>query len=211
MLQRRVWLYAPKLSTCSNHKREKETDNEEGSVVERSPSGPTPKTGNPASPLHPLILSFKSPITPLKDGRSTVKILLVEDSRVLRLSNERALVKAGYKVITAEDGESALQCAKEQQPDLILLDLLLPKVSGLEVLTRLKHSRATAQIPVVAVSGLSEKNRQRLIDAGAEDYLEKSSGHQQKGFNRLPQVLEGVICRINRKRGINFSPLLEKK
>ena len=116
-----------------------------------------------------------------------MKILLVEDSRVLRLSNERALVKAGYKVITAEDGESALQCAKEQQPDLILLDLLLPKVSGLEVLTRLKHSRATAQIPVVAVSGLSEKNRQRLIDAGAEDYLEKSSVISEKGFNRLPK------------------------
>ena len=140
-----------------------------------------------------------------------MKILLVEDSRVLRLSNERALIKAGYKVITAEDGESALQCAKEQKPDLILLDLLLPKVSGLEVLTRLKHNRATAQIPVVAVSGLSEKNRQRLIEAGAEDYLEKSSVISDKGMNRPPQALEGVICRMNRKRGINFSPLLDKK
>lgn len=140
-----------------------------------------------------------------------MKILLVEDSRILRLSNERALVKAGYNVITAEDGESALQCAKDEQPDLILLDLLLPKVSGLEVLTRLKHNRATAQIPVVAVSGLSEKNRQRLIEAGAEDYLEKSSVISDQGANRLAQVLEGVICRINRKRGITFSPLLDKK
>jgi len=140
-----------------------------------------------------------------------VKILLVEDSRILRLSNERALAKAGYEVITAEDGESALECAKEQQPDLILLDLLLPKVSGLEVLARLKHNRDTAKIPVVAVSGLSEKNRQRLIDAGAEDYLEKSSVFSEKGLNRLAQVLEGIICRINRKRGIPFSPLLDKK
>jgi CheY-like chemotaxis protein len=127
------------------------------------------------------------------------------------VTNERALVKAGYEVITAEDGESALQSAKEQKPDLILLDLLLPKVSGLEVLARLKHNRDTAKIPVVAVSGLSEKNRQRLIDAGAEDYLEKSSVFTDKGQNRLPQVLEGVICRINRKRGIPFSPLLDKK
>lgn len=63
------------------------------------------------------------------------------------LSNERALIKAGYKVITAEDGESALQRAKEQQPDLILLDLLLPKVSGLEVLTRLKHNRPPREFP----------------------------------------------------------------
>jgi CheY-like chemotaxis protein len=211
MLQRRPSLDAPKLSTCSNHNSEKETDNEEGSVVELSPSGPTPKTGNPAPPLHPLILLSSPPITSLKDGRSTVKILLVEDSRVLRLSNERALIKAGYKVITAEDGESALQRAKKQQPDLILLDLLLPKVSGLEVLTRLKHNRATARISVVAVSGLSEKNRQRLIEAGAEDYLEKSSVITDQGMNRLAQVLEGVICRINRKRGINFSPILDKK
>jgi DNA-binding response OmpR family regulator len=140
-----------------------------------------------------------------------VKILLVEDSRTLRLTNERALAKAGYEVISAEDGESALRCAKEQKPDLILLDLLLPKVSGLEVLARLKHNRDTAKIPVVAVSGLSEKNRQKLIDAGAEDYLEKSSVFTDQGLNRLPQVLEGVICRINRKRGIPFSPLLDKK
>jgi DNA-binding response OmpR family regulator len=140
-----------------------------------------------------------------------MKILLVEDSRTLRLTNERALVQAGYEVISAEDGESALQRAKEQRPDLILLDLLLPKVSGLEVLTRLKHNRDTAKIPVVALSGLSEKNRQKLIEAGAEDYLEKSSVFTDKGLNRLPQVLEGVICRINRKRGIPFSPLLNKK
>jgi DNA-binding response OmpR family regulator len=140
-----------------------------------------------------------------------VKILLVEDSKLLRLTNERTLVKAGYEVISAEDGEQALRYAKEQQPDLILLDLLLPKVSGLEVLTRLKHSRDTAKIPVVALSGLSEKNRQRLIDAGADDYVEKNSVITEKGLNRLPKVLEDVICRINRKRGINFTPLLNKK
>ena len=88
---------------------------------------------------------------------------------------------------------------------------MLPKISGLEVLTRLKHNRVTANIPVVAVSGLSEKNRQTLMEAGAEDYLEKSNVFTDKGLNRLAQVLEGVICRINRKRGINFSPILEKK
>jgi DNA-binding response OmpR family regulator len=148
----------------------------------------------------------------MEQGRpNIVKILLVEDSRTLRLSNERALLKAGYDVICAEDGESALRCAKEQMPDLILLDLLLPRVSGLEVLTRLKHNRATAGIPVVAVSGLSEKNRQKLIQAGAEDYLEKNAIITDKGVNRLPQVLEDLICRINRKRGVPFSPILTKK
>jgi len=88
---------------------------------------------------------------------------------------------------------------------------LLPKVSGLEVLTRLKHNRDTAKIPVVALSGLSDKNRQRLLDAGADEYLEKNSVITDKGLNRLPKVLEDVICRINRKRGMNFSPVLNKK
>ena len=145
------------------------------------------------------------------EGRSTVKILLVEDSRTLRLSNERALLKAGYEVICAEDGEAALQCAKEQMPDLILLDLLLPRLSGLEVLTRLKHNRATASIPVVALTGLSDKNRQKLIDAGAEDYLAKNAVLPDKGPNRLPDALDALIERINRKRGVPFSPALRPK
>jgi DNA-binding response OmpR family regulator len=121
--------------------------------------------------------------------RNIVKILLVEDSRTLRLNNERALLKAGYDVICAEDGESALCCAQEQMPDLVLLDLFLPRVSGLEVLTRLKHNRTTAGISVIVVSGLSERNRQKLIDAGAEDYLEKNAIIPDKGLNRLPQAL----------------------
>ena len=136
--------------------------------------------------------------------RWTVRILLVEDSRALRLENERVLIKVGYEVICAEDGESALQLARERQPDLILLDLLLPKMSGLEVLEYLKSNPGTAQIPVVVLSALYEKNRDKLMEAGAEDYLEKNS-LMVNGQNLLPRVLEDVICRINRKRGIAFA------
>jgi two-component system, OmpR family, alkaline phosphatase synthesis response regulator PhoP len=84
-------------------------------------------------------------------------------------------------------------------PNLILLDLLLPGVSGLEVLTRLKHNCDTAKIPVIVVSGLSERNRQKLIEAGAEDYLEESMIITEKGINRLPQMLAEPICRRNRR------------
>ena len=137
-----------------------------------------------------------------------MKVLLVEDSRSLRLSNERALRSAGHEVICAEDGEAALNCAREQKPDFILLDLLLPRMNGLEVLTRLKHGRSTAHIPVIALSGLSERNRQKLIDAGAEDYVEKSAIVTDKGVNRLPQVLAELISRINRRRGAPNSATL---
>jgi len=134
-----------------------------------------------------------------------VKILLVEDSKPIRRENESALHHAGYEVICAEDGESALELAREENPDLILLDLILPKISGPEVLKRLKGEHATAGIPVVVLSSLSEKNKQKLMDAGAEDYLEKAALMPAKGINMLPKALENIICRINRKRGIAFS------
>jgi DNA-binding response OmpR family regulator len=141
-----------------------------------------------------------------------VKILLVEHSKILRLTHERApWSRRGYEVVSTEDGEQAPPCAKEQKPSLILLDLLLPNIPGLEVLTRRKHNRDTAKTPVIAVSGLSEKSHQRLVEAGAEDYLEKNSVIRDNRRNRLPKILEEVIGRIKRKRGVPFSPVLEKK
>jgi len=136
---------------------------------------------------------------------NNVKILLVEDSKAIRRENESALSKAGYEVICAEDGETALQLAKGQDFDLILLDMILPRMSGPEVLKRLKSEPATAHIPVVVLSGLSEKNRERLMEEGAEEYLEKNALMPGPGINLLPKTLENVICRINRRRGIAFS------
>ena len=134
-----------------------------------------------------------------------VKILLVEDSKAIRRENERALLNAGYEVVCAVDGEAALRFARDLKPDLILLDMILPKMSGPDVLEHLKSEPATAEIPVVVLSSLSEKNREKLIAAGAEDYLEKNELMPAEGINRLPQMLENVICRINRRRGVAFS------
>ena len=134
-----------------------------------------------------------------------MKILLVEDSRPIRRANEQALLSAGYEVVCAVDGESALRFARDLQPDLILLDMILPKISGVDVLRYLKDEPATADIPVVVLSSLSEKNRQKLIEEGAEDYLEKGELMPEEGVNLLPQMLENVICRINRKRAASFS------
>lgn len=140
-----------------------------------------------------------------------MKILLVEDSETLRLSNERALVEAGHDVTCADDCDSALQTARDQSPDLILLDLIAPKSSELEVLTRLKHSRATVKIPVIALGTFCEDKCHKLVDAGMEDYVDKRAIVSEGGMNRLPQLLEKLIRRINRKRGHPFSALLTKK
>ena len=134
-----------------------------------------------------------------------MKILLVEDSKPMRKENESALLRAGYEVITAEDGETALVAAKEQKPDLVLLDMILPKMSGPEVLKHLKADPATAEIPVVVLSSLTEKNREKLMEEGADEYLEKNALMPGPGINLLLRALENLICRINRKRGIAFS------
>jgi PleD family two-component response regulator len=79
--------------------------------------------------LHAALIFFRFlPITHSRDA--IVKILLVEDSRSIRLENERVLGHAGHQVISAEDGEQALRYARETQPDLVLHDLLLPKIPG---------------------------------------------------------------------------------
>ena len=133
-----------------------------------------------------------------------MRILLVDDSLTMLHENQRALERAGYEVVTAEDGETALRLAGEQAFDVILLDLLLPKVSGIDVLKTLKSDPATAGIPVVIVSSLCEKNREKLIAEGAEDYLEKNSLMPRHGKNLLPKALEDIVCRIQRKRGVQF-------
>jgi CheY-like chemotaxis protein len=81
-----------------------------------------------------------------------LKILLVEDSKFLRISTERVLETAGYGVISAADGEEAIRLAREQCPALILLDVMLPKITGLEVLKTLKSDPITSAIRIYRFS-----------------------------------------------------------
>ena len=83
------------------------------------------------------------------------------------MATERALARAGYVVLTASDGPKAIELAKSGKPDVILLDMLLPGMSGPDVLMTLKKDSGTAGIPVVAFTGLSQKNAMRLQKDGA--------------------------------------------
>jgi CheY-like chemotaxis protein len=103
-----------------------------------------------------------------------MKVLLVEDSKFLRVATERALTKAGYDVVCAGDGEEALRLAREQLPALVLLDIMLPKVSGPDVLKALKQDPAMAGIPVMMLTSLSQKNAKALEKDGAAGFFEKS-------------------------------------
>ena len=125
------------------------------------------------------------------------KILLVEDSKFLRIATERALARAGYSVITGEDGEDALALAREEKPDLILLDMLLPKMTGPDVLKALKNAPATCEIPVVAFTGLSAKNATRLKHDGAFAFLDKSDLSLDKGSDRLLSAIAEIVRELN--------------
>lgn len=121
------------------------------------------------------------------------KILLVDDSKFLRMATERALARAGYQVKTAEDGPSVLETAKREHPDVILLDMLLPKMTGPEVLKALKKDPATASIAVVVFTALSKKNAERLRQDGACAFLEKSQLGLDKGSEAFLTALAGIL------------------
>jgi len=132
-------------------------------------------------------------------GVSKSKVLLVEDSKFLRVMTERVLSRAGFLVSTAADGEEALRIAKEQLPDIVLLDMMIPKISGPDVLKALKENPATTHIPVIVLSSLSQQNEDRLIGQGAAAYFEKSTLELDKGSDRLATTIKSVLNRARKQ------------
>ena len=101
-------------------------------------------------------------------------ILLVEDEPAQRAVLAYNLKSEGFEVIEAEDGEEALVMAQDSLPDLVLLDWMLPHVSGLEVCRRLKSGKATRALPVIMLSARSEElDKVRGLETGADDYMVK--------------------------------------
>jgi len=104
------------------------------------------------------------------------RILLAEDDRILRKAGETALRKRGYDVVAAVDGEEALAKAREDPPDLVLLDVMMPKVHGFDVLRGLKGDPRLRDIPVIMLTNLEQpSDMQRASDGGAFGYLVKSN------------------------------------
>jgi len=110
----------------------------------------------------------------LQEAMQSSRILVIDDNAADRGVLERRLTRKGRKVSTAATGAAALDLVAEQEFDLILLDLIMPEMSGFEVLRRLKASDHSRDIPVIVISALDELDSVvRCIEAGAEDYLTK--------------------------------------
>jgi len=103
------------------------------------------------------------------------KILIVEDDEFLKRIYTLKLKKAGFEIVLASDGEEAVEKIKEEKPDLILLDLILPKKNGFEVLEEIKVIPELVDIPVIILSNLGqESDIKKGIELGAVDYLVKT-------------------------------------
>ena len=119
------------------------------------------------------------------------RILLVEDDRFLRRAAEASLRQRGFAVTVAADGEEALVKVRTEIPDLILLDLLMPKVTGIEVLRALRAEEATKGIRVLILSNSSrEQDLEAIKELGVTDYLVKANLSLQELGDRVAQLVE---------------------
>lgn len=118
------------------------------------------------------------------------KILFVEDEMKFQKSFEDFFKKAGYELFPAYDGESGLKLAEEKMPDLILLDLILPKKNGFEVLEKLKANPRLSAIPVFVLTNLEgSPDIERALSLGATSYLVKANYSLDEILMKIKEVL----------------------
>lgn len=118
------------------------------------------------------------------------KILFIEDEFTLQKTMGEFLEKEGYKVIHALDGEIGLKLAEKEKPDLILLDLILPKLSGFEVLRKLKDKEDTKDIPIIVLTNLGEiDDIEKALALGATTYLVKADQDLDDVLRKIKQTL----------------------
>ena len=115
------------------------------------------------------------------------RLLIVEDNELTRDVLSRRLLRRGFQVLLASDGLDALTIARDEEPDLILLDLGMPTVDGWECARRLKHDQATSSIPIIALTAHAMLgDRQKALDAGCDD------------FDTKPIDFDGLLEKMNR-------------
>jgi DNA-binding response OmpR family regulator len=121
-------------------------------------------------------------------GAITKTVLVVDDDRPLRTLCRATLEEAGFRVLEAADGEQALASVHDEHPDLILLDIMMPGISGWEVTSTLLADRSTDRIPIIFMTARSElADRVRAFGLGAQDYVTKP-------FD--PKVLTETVAKI---------------
>lgn len=125
------------------------------------------------------------------------RILLVEDNEMNRDMLSRRLARRGYDMILANDGQEGVDLARAQMPDLILMDMSLPVLTGWEATRLLKQAAATAQIPVVALTAHAlSSDREKALEAGCDGYETKPVE-----LPKLLETIEKLLQRLNPASG----------
>ncbi|KKR47021.1 MAG: hypothetical protein UU22_C0040G0002 [Parcubacteria group bacterium GW2011_GWA2_40_8] len=133
------------------------------------------------------------PVTlqPVNDN-GNVKVLLIEDDRFLRELIAQKLEREKFQVMQAVDGEEGLRKLGEQKPNIVLLDLILPGLSGFDVLKKIKEDSANASMPVVILSNLGQREDvERGLSLGASDFLIKAHFTPQEIIVKIQGILAG--------------------
>jgi len=118
------------------------------------------------------------------------KILFVEDEAALQKTFGDILKQEGYEMLSALDGQKGLELAKSEKPDLILLDLVLPKMHGFEVLKSLKEDETTKDIPIIVLTNLEAMGDvEKALEMGATTYLVKASYSLEEVVQKIKKAL----------------------
>ncbi len=117
-------------------------------------------------------------------------IVVVEDEPILLKALSIELLGAGFNVLSASNGEAGLDLIKKEKPDFVLLDLMLPKMSGFDVLEAVKKIPELKKIPVIILSNLGQdEDRQKGLKLGAADYYVKSSTDLEQLTQKITRLL----------------------
>jgi DNA-binding response OmpR family regulator len=124
------------------------------------------------------------------DTKNT-KILIVEDEEILLTALSEELKNEGFNIVGAKDGVEGVEKAQVEKPDLILLDLVMPRLDGIGALKQLKEGEQTKDIPVVILTNLSDYDKiSDALTLGAMDYLVKANYRLEDLVNKVKTVLE---------------------
>lgn len=135
----------------------------------------------------------------------SLTILVVEDTELLRRMYSDVLAQSGYRVLQAADGLEALNMLRTETPDLILLDLIMPKMSGLEVLELVKKDTRLKEVPVLILSNLGQDSDiERGIQMGAIDYMIKNDARPADIAEKIGAILKLAAGRAKDLPGFNL-------
>ena len=142
--------------------------------------------------------SIQSRLLLLRKHSMSTTVLLIDDSKFLRRAKELAFSRAGYGVLVAADGEEGLRVARDKVPDVIVLDMMLPKLSSPELLQELRQDVRTAKIPIIVLSSLPQSNETKLKSQGATAYFEKSKLEVDAGSAGLIRAVESALSQSSK-------------